>query len=317
MKKFLNESDKKKIISEKEKMIIESFAKTFNKIKRIDENEINEVGRNLKDIIVNIPDEHKLKLIKNTSALSSLFSPYQLKQLQVGDNKISVNHYVYSKMIGRTDTTAPFNVRDAINEIDDDFEKQSRESEYGMNPYKDEELFVIDYNEDGEDIIVQTSDRVTEKYHYVSHEVEGVSPNDATVFITFANDKNTREIIAKTDYTGGDVLNFDNLNFVSVKNTINEAKSNNDTYFETLSETLDAVRDYATKLGYELDEDVIFSKFGTGGISYETYKSANIPLLKNGEPILNKSGKEMNRAIHVSIYRMPSGKYELTMYKTY
>jgi hypothetical protein len=43
MKKiFLNESEKKKLISEKEKMIIESFAKTFNKIKRIDENEINE-----------------------------------------------------------------------------------------------------------------------------------------------------------------------------------------------------------------------------------------------------------------------------------
>lgn len=147
MKKFLTEADKKKIISDKEKAIIESFAKTFNKIKRIDENQINE--------------------------------------------------------------------------IDDDFEKDSRESEYGMNPYKNEELFVIDYNEDGEDIIVQTSDRVTEKYHYVTHEVEGVSPNDATVFITFANDDNTREIIAKTNYTGGDVLNFDNLNFVSVKNTIN------------------------------------------------------------------------------------------------
>jgi hypothetical protein len=42
MKKiFLNESEKRKLISEKEKMIIESFAKTFNKIKRIDENEIS------------------------------------------------------------------------------------------------------------------------------------------------------------------------------------------------------------------------------------------------------------------------------------
>jgi hypothetical protein len=41
MKKiFLNESEKKKLISEKEKMIIESFAKNFNKIKRVDENEI-------------------------------------------------------------------------------------------------------------------------------------------------------------------------------------------------------------------------------------------------------------------------------------
>ena len=42
MKKiFLNESEKRKLISEKEKMIIESFAKTFNKIKRVDENEIS------------------------------------------------------------------------------------------------------------------------------------------------------------------------------------------------------------------------------------------------------------------------------------
>jgi hypothetical protein len=48
MKKiFLNESEKRKLISEKEKMIIESFAKTFNKIKRIDENElgVNDVLR--------------------------------------------------------------------------------------------------------------------------------------------------------------------------------------------------------------------------------------------------------------------------------
>ena len=43
MKKiFLTEADRKKIISDKEKAIVESFAKTFNKIKRIDENELNE-----------------------------------------------------------------------------------------------------------------------------------------------------------------------------------------------------------------------------------------------------------------------------------
>jgi hypothetical protein len=40
-KKFLTESDRKKIISDKEKAILESFAKTFNKIKRVDENEVN------------------------------------------------------------------------------------------------------------------------------------------------------------------------------------------------------------------------------------------------------------------------------------
>jgi hypothetical protein len=44
MKKiFLNESEKQKYFAEKEKMILESFAKTYNKIKRVDENEINQV----------------------------------------------------------------------------------------------------------------------------------------------------------------------------------------------------------------------------------------------------------------------------------
>ena len=43
MKKILlTESEKSKIISDKEKLIIESFVKNFNKIKRIDENMLNE-----------------------------------------------------------------------------------------------------------------------------------------------------------------------------------------------------------------------------------------------------------------------------------
>lgn len=45
MKKLiLNESDKKVIISAREKAIMESFAKTFNSIKRIDENEVPPVA---------------------------------------------------------------------------------------------------------------------------------------------------------------------------------------------------------------------------------------------------------------------------------
>ena len=43
MKKILlNESERKAIISEREKAIVESFAKQFNRIKRVDENEIKE-----------------------------------------------------------------------------------------------------------------------------------------------------------------------------------------------------------------------------------------------------------------------------------
>ena len=97
---------------------------------------------------------------------------------------------------------------------------------------------------------------------------------------------------------------------------LNEAGGNSP-YFETLSQALDAVREYVNNLGYEVDEDDMWFQFGTGGIPYETDKSANIDLLKNGEPILDKRGKELNRKVRVSIYRMSNGTYELTMYKTF
>jgi hypothetical protein len=41
-KQFLTESDRKQILADKEKAILESFTKTFNKIKRVDEAEITE-----------------------------------------------------------------------------------------------------------------------------------------------------------------------------------------------------------------------------------------------------------------------------------
>jgi hypothetical protein len=105
----------------------------------------------------------------------------------------------------------------------------------------------------------------------------------------------------------------------SFAETFNKIKRNDDsdTYFETLSQALDVVRAKAQKLGFEVDEDDMWTNFGTGGIPYETTKSANISLLQNGEPILDKRGKVGNRYLHVSIYRMSSGKYELTMYKTW
>jgi hypothetical protein len=94
-------------------------------------------------------------------------------------------------------------------------------------------------------------------------------------------------------------------------------KESSDTYFETLSQALDAVRTKAEKIGYTVDEEEMWSVFGTGGITYETTKDGTISLLKDDQPILSKSGKPLNRALHVSIYRMSSGLYELTCYKTW
>ena len=177
-KEFLTEAKRKSIISDKEKSIIESFAKTFNKIKRIDENEINDY---------------------------------------------------------------------------EDWDLEDRKQQYGINP----EIDPAEFNQE---------DELTE------YGLAGMPKNKA----------------------GGD-----------------------SPYFETLSQALDVVREYATKLGFEVDEDDMWFQFGTGGVGYEETKSANIGLLKNGEPMLDKRGKELNRFIHVSIYRMPFGKYELTMYKTF
>lgn len=102
-------------------------------------------------------------------------------------------------------------------------------------------------------------------------------------------------------------------------NILLEARNNPnaDTYFETLSEALDAVRRRAETLGCTVDEDDIWTNFGTGGISYGQTKSANISLLKDGQPIIGKNGKPLNRSIVVSIYRMDSGRYELTQYKSW
>jgi hypothetical protein len=76
-------------------------------------------GKNLKDVIINIPDEHALKLIKNTSALSRNFSPKQLAMLQIGNNELTVNHYIYSNLMRSYPEGAhPFGTRDkgGINE---------------------------------------------------------------------------------------------------------------------------------------------------------------------------------------------------------
>jgi hypothetical protein len=88
---------------------------------------------------------------------------------------------------------------------------------------------------------------------------------------------------------------------------INEAESNNyDLYYKTLGDAIDAAVNMAENKGYEVDDHELFVQFGTGGIRYEETKSAEISLLKNGKP--------QKEALHISIYRMPSGNYELTTY---
>ena len=94
----------------------------------------------------------------------------------------------------------------------------------------------------------------------------------------------------------------------AVTSEVAEVKApQNDTYFETLSAALDAVREKVAKKGFAVDEDNMFAEFGTGGINYGETKRATISLLKNGIP-------DNRRSVTIAIYRMDSGKYELTAY---
>ena len=60
--------------------------------------ELEEANVNLKDVIINIPDEDYLRVIKKTPTFRNYFSNKQLEDLHVGDNKLTVNHTVYGKM---------------------------------------------------------------------------------------------------------------------------------------------------------------------------------------------------------------------------
>jgi len=79
-------------------------------------------------------------------------------------------------------------------------------------------------------------------------------------------------------------------------------------YYETLSETLSAALVNLAKRKGELSDGVDFYEpFQYGGIPYATTKSASFPLK-------TLKGKATRKAFSVSIYRMESGRYELTDY---
>ena len=90
---------------------------------------------------------------------------------------------------------------------------------------------------------------------------------------------------------------------------LNEA---NDIYFKSATEAVTYAREMAEKKGYEIDEDDWQSQIALGGKygrirpGKEKTTDATIGLLKNGKP--------QRKALQISLYGMPSGKYELTYY---
>jgi len=84
---------------------------------------------------------------------------------------------------------------------------------------------------------------------------------------------------------------------------INEGKFDYETYHKTLSSTLDEVREYVLKRGFD---NVEFSMNDVQHVAYGHTERFSKELTKNNKPL--------RQTINVQIYRMDSGTYELNMY---
>lgn len=80
-----------------------------------------------------------------------------------------------------------------------------------------------------------------------------------------------------------------------------------ETYHETLWNVTDEISKYVKKKGYAFRDDP-FLTISTGGVSYGNTKKGT------DEVYLVKNGKSKGRYVFYSVYRMDSGRYELTMY---
>lgn len=114
MKKILlNESEKKAIISEREQAIIKNFAKTFNTIKRVDENEL-----------------------KEERPISARYGEDPTPEQSAGIDKF-VKDFLDKKDKEKKSEIKPNDTK--ISENDgEDYEAASRGVEYGINPYQEQ-----------------------------------------------------------------------------------------------------------------------------------------------------------------------------------
>lgn len=115
--------------------------------------------------------------------------------------------------------------------------------------------------------------------------------------------------LEEKEYMKENTIKLSDLFQEIIKESLNEA---NDIYFDTASGAADYARENAEKRGYEIDEDDWNTQITFGG-KYNRLRpgegkthSYSIGLLKNGKP--------QKKALQISLYGMPSGKFELTHY---
>lgn len=92
---------------------------------------------------------------------------------------------------------------------------------------------------------------------------------------------------------------------------INESSSKN-IYFLSVADAVSFAKQSAEDKGFEIDEDDWWTQVSLGGKYHRLRPSVGkthtvtLGLIKNGKP--------QKKQLHISIYGMPSGNYELTHY---
>jgi len=128
MKKILTESQRKALITEREQAIIESFAKTFNSIKRIDENELG-YQTNGAGLINHIVTDKKTGKSNNIYLAKATFTDDGYQTIEPIKRNDAGEDQRRDKKIGN------YADGNSIDENDhEDWDLENEKQKYGINP---------------------------------------------------------------------------------------------------------------------------------------------------------------------------------------
>ena len=138
MKKILlNESEKKAIISEREIAIIESFAKNYNKIKRLDEENFPTDDTPIDELLQRFKNSNEIS--DDKTALIEYIKMAKLRkwEAEIDDMEYHTNLW-YGRLTAAEEKLAQLSSKNEMNEVDgEDYEQPSRGVEYGVDPYSE------------------------------------------------------------------------------------------------------------------------------------------------------------------------------------
>lgn len=95
---------------------------------------------------------------------------------------------------------------------------------------------------------------------------------------------------------------------ISLKKIFKEAKSDYEVYHNSYTNAINTAREYAEKQGYQINDDDAFRKIGMGPKKPSEGKTNrfSVELLKDGQP--------QKKLLHIQVYGMGNGRYELNTY---